>query len=314
MTVAVVDTGVSTDLPALKQRVTAVGQAAADCVGHGSFVAGLIAASPSAAIQFAGVAPQARIIAARGTDERGQATPDSVAGGISAAVKAGAAVITVSPALDRSSEALAKAVRLALQNDAVVVAAATPDPPKGTFPSKPPKARDYFPAALPGVLSVVDFDKQAKRPQNALLPRQADLSAPGDGVISVGPRGKGHLIGSGASLAAAYAAGTAALVRSAHPSMRAAEVSRYLVTTAYPADVPRLDPYAAVGSLRDTPEPEDAKVATPLVDLPDRTVAHRTISRASLVSAAGVALVIAVAWAGAAVPRARARRRGQIAG
>ena len=45
VTVGVVDSGVGTAIPALGGRVTAVGDAGTDCVGHGSFAAGLIAAA-----------------------------------------------------------------------------------------------------------------------------------------------------------------------------------------------------------------------------------------------------------------------------
>lgn len=48
-TVAVVDTGVGESAPALAGRVTAIGDAGKDCVGHGTFAAGLIAATPGAA-------------------------------------------------------------------------------------------------------------------------------------------------------------------------------------------------------------------------------------------------------------------------
>ncbi len=60
-TVAVVDTGVGESAPALAGRVTAIGDAGKDCVGHGTFAAGLIAATPGAAGGPAGLAPEARI-------------------------------------------------------------------------------------------------------------------------------------------------------------------------------------------------------------------------------------------------------------
>lgn len=95
--VAVVDTGVSAQAPTLAGRVSAVGSAGADCVGHGTFVAGLIAAAPAKNVRVAGVAQESRIIAVRGTDERGAATAASVAAGIRAATDAGAKVVQVSP-------------------------------------------------------------------------------------------------------------------------------------------------------------------------------------------------------------------------
>ncbi|MBK3638812.1 S8 family serine peptidase, partial [Streptomyces sp. MBT97] len=228
-------------------RVTAVGAAGQDCVGHGTFVAGLVAAATADGVRFAGVARRAGILAVRGTDERGAATAQSVASGIAEATAAGADVITVSSALAQGSPALTKSVEAALAKDVLVVAAAVPDPATGSSArDEDPVPRAYWPAAQSGVLSVLDVDARGQRPDDALLPRAADLAAPGDGVVGIGPRGSGHFIGSGASFAAAYAAGAAALVRSSHPDLTAAQTAARLTASAYPDDVPRLDPFAAV--------------------------------------------------------------------
>ncbi|MFI6339568.1 S8 family serine peptidase [Streptomyces sp. NPDC050535] len=308
VTVAVVDTGVSTAAPALSGRVGAVGAAAKDCVGHGSFVAGLVAAATVDGVRFAGVAQRARILAARGTDERGTATAQSVASGIRAATAAGADVITVSPALVQGSDGLTEAVEAALAKDVLVVAAAVPDPPaKPSAQDEEPTARAYWPAAQSGVLSVLDVDAQGQRPDDALLPRGADLAAPGDGVVGIGARGSGHFIGSGASFAAAYVAGAAALVRSAHPDLTAAETAARLTASAYPDVVPRLDPFAAVTEV--TPE-RTARAAAPAagaaVRLPGDDAAL-PVRRAVLFAAAGAALILLVTWAALALPRARTR-------
>ncbi|ELP69608.1 peptidase families S8 and S53 [Streptomyces turgidiscabies Car8] len=309
VTVAVVDTGVSTTAPALKGRVTAVGDAGQDCVGHGSFVAGLIAATTTDGVRFAGVAQQARIVAVRGTDARGAATAASVAAGIAAAVDAGAKVIEVSPALERGSAALTSAVEDAVAHDALVVAAAVPDPParKRASSEDAPGPRAYWPAAQEGVLSVVDVDAKGGRPDNALIARDVDLAAPGDGVVGPGPRGSGHYIGSGASFAAGFVAGAAALVRSAHPGLTAAEAASRLVSTAYPDAVPRLDPYAAVTSVgaveRGVGAPERGASA---VRLPDDAGAGPT-RRAVLFAAGGGAVLLLVVWGAVVVPRGRAR-------
>ncbi|GHH80296.1 type VII secretion-associated serine protease [Streptomyces sulfonofaciens] len=306
--VAVVDTGVSTTAPALAGAVTPVGGAAQDCVGHGTFVAGLIAAARVEGVHFAGVAQRARILAVRGTDQRGNATAGTVAAGIRAAVDAGASVIDVSPALTGNSAELRSAVSYAAGHDALVVAAAVPDPTRGTGASAPPP-RAYWPAAQPGVLSVVDVDQNGGRPRGALTPLGADLAAPGVGVIGVGPTGKGHFIGSGASLAAAYVAGTAALVRSAYPRLTAAETARRLTTAAYPAPVPRLDPYASVTSVGDSAAHHSAGAARHAapVSLPSSAAGDRATRRALLLAALGAAVVLLVGWASVIVPRGRAR-------
>ncbi|MGW1108892.1 S8 family serine peptidase [Streptomyces sp. NPDC002540] len=308
VTVAVVDTGVSLKAPALAGRVTAPGGASDDCVGHGTFVAGLIAAAPVDGVGFSGAAPQAHIVAVRGTDQRGAASDTTVAAGISAAVDAGAKVIAVSPALPRTSPRLHDAVSYAARHDALIVAAAVPDAPAGGTSTAPPPG-DYWPAAEPGVLSVVDVDVRGQRPQGAYTARHADLAAPGDGVMSVGPRGQGHFIGSGASFAAGYAAAAAAMVRSAHPGLSAAETARRLITTGYPAGVPRLDPYGALTAVSGAPpEPTAQAGDSRPVRLETDEVGARATRRALLSAGAGAGLLLVVSWAAVAVPKGRARR------
>ncbi|MCX4451794.1 S8 family serine peptidase [Streptomyces sp. NBC_01728] len=307
VTVAVVDTGVSQQAPALKGRITAADGAGTDCVGHGSFVAGLIAAAPAKGVRFAGVAQGARVLGVRGTDDRGKATAATVAAGIRAAVDAGVKVIEVSPALAQSSKALTSAVQHAADHDVLIVAAAVPDAPTAVKSSSAPPPQDYWPAAEAGVLSVLDVDVDGKRPDGAYTPRSAVLAAPGDGVVGTGPKGKGHFIGSGASLAAGYVAGTAALLRAAHRDLTAAEIVRRLTTTAYPADVPRLDPYAALTSVRDVSTGVTRAAAAEPVSLPSDEADARATRRAVLLAAGGGGIVLLVAWAAVVVPRGRAR-------
>ncbi|MFE4816984.1 S8 family serine peptidase [Streptomyces sp. NPDC056704] len=307
VTVAVVDTGVATQAPALAGRVTSVGAADGDCVGHGTFVAGLIAAAPAQQVRFAGVASGARVLAVRGTDARGAVTAASLASGIRSAAQAGAEVIVVSPALAHGSADLTAAVAYASKRDALLIAAAAPDP-TGPATASPPPTRDYWPASDSGVLSVLDLDAKGSRPANAPSPLRADLAAPGDGVVGIGPSGKGHYIGSGASLAAAYVAGTAALVRSAHPDLTAAQTASRLTGTAYPSDVPRLDPYAAVTSVRTGTAAKDDGTRESPVRLASDTSARTATHRALATAAAGVAVGLGVAWAAVFV-RLRSRRR-----
>ncbi|MEU4656110.1 S8 family serine peptidase [Streptomyces sp. NPDC023723] len=305
VTVGVVDTGVSTSAPALKGRVTAVGAAGTDCVGHGTFVAGLIAAQVEKGVEFAGVARQSRILAVRGTDERGAVTPGRVAEGIEAAVEGGAKVVTVSAAFSTDTAALRSAVKAAAKKDVLLVAAAVPDVPTGGVGEDPP-AQDFYPAASDGVLSVLDVDKNGDRPTGAYTTGSALLAAPGDGVVGIGPARDGHYIGSGASLAAGFVAGAAALVRSVHPELTAAQTASLLRSTAYPAEVPRVDPYAAVTSVLasasaapDVPRGGAAPVSMPVDE------AAGPLRRALWPAVGGLAVVVAVVWLAIIIPRGR---------
>lgn len=305
MTVGVVDTGVSSSAPALKGRVTAVGDAGTDCVGHGTFVAGLVGAAVADGVRFAGVAQQARILAVRGSDARGAVTAERVADGIRAAVNGGAKVVTVSAALAADTPTLRSAVALAAKKDVLVIAAAVPDTPATATSTDTPPARDYYPAADDGVLSVLDVDVSGKRPTGAYTTSSASIAAPGDGVVGIGPKKAGHYIGSGASLAAGFVAGAAALVRSVHPDLTATQTAALLRSSAYPADVPRLDPYAAVTSVLTgtAAAPARGDSGTP-VHLPEDKAAG-PLRRALWPASAGLAVIIAVVWLGLILPRGR---------
>ena len=155
VTVAIVDSGVDAN-PQFGDRVipgpdlvagTRRGiPAGADCVGHGTAVASIIAAAPVPGVSFTGVAPAARILSVKisGTDT----FPTSVTPqGIMDAVQFGADVINLSLDTPDDVPALRNAVEYALRHNVVVVAAAGNDlPHDSTGP--------FYPAAYPGVLAV----------------------------------------------------------------------------------------------------------------------------------------------------------------
>ncbi|GAC58890.1 peptidase S8 family protein [Gordonia hirsuta DSM 44140 = NBRC 16056] len=152
VTVAVIDTGITPHprLPALTgggDYVTS-GDGLNDCDLHGTVVAGIIAARPSAADGFAGVAPEARLLSIRqssGAFEARSRTPEArrertvgagygplstLARAIVRAAELGAKVINISevacaPADEPfDDDAVASALAIARRHDAVVVAAA----------------------------------------------------------------------------------------------------------------------------------------------------------------------------------------------
>lgn len=304
-TVALVDTGVRAAAAGLGGRVTARGAAGEDCVGHGTFLAGLIVGEGWGRTRLPGVAPGAKLLALRGTDQNGSADAALVAQAVRDATAAGADVIVVGVALPKRDEELTSAVAEAVDAGAVVVAAATPDPPNAGSRGETP-TRTYWPAGEPGVLSVAEMLPTGARPDNALPTDGVDLVAPGAGVVSGGPRGDGHYLGAGASVAAAYTAGTAALVRAARPDDTPEEIVHRLTATAYPADIPQLDAYAALTTVLGD-APVRAQAAAGPVTVRDTASADRAANRAVVFVLLGTAGVLAVLWAVVAVPRARAR-------
>ena len=255
VTVAIVDSGVDAN-PQFGGRVipgpdlvagTRPGiPPGADCVGHGTAVASIIAAAPVPGVSFTGVAPAARILSVKisGTDT----FPTSVAPqGIMDAVQFGADVINLSLATPDDVPALRNAVEYALSHNVVVVAAAGNDLPQGgTGP--------FYPAAYPGVLAV-----GAVGPGGALAAfsdrhTPVAVTAPGVNVTSAYPGTFPDAyapVQNGTSFAAAFVSGVVALVRSAHPGLSAVQVVSRIEATARGAAGPgtghgMVDPVRAV--------------------------------------------------------------------
>lgn len=306
VTVAVIDTGVATGAAGLEGRVTAEGDAGQDCVGHGTFVAGLVAGEAGGSPDLGGVAPRAKVLGLSGTDELGRPDAGKIASALRAAASAGADVITVSAALPERDADLTAAVAAARKAGAVVVAAAAPDPSRAG--ADPAPSRKYWPASEPGVVSVVGILPSGDRPDHALRTPDVDLAAPGAGIVSGGPRGDGSYLGSGPSSAAAFVAGAAAVVRGAYPDASADEVVRRLLSTAYPARIPQLDPYAAVTGVLGFAGHAAERGDPGPVRMRSTAEADRATGRATWLALGGVAGVLAVLWTVFTLSRARARR------
>lgn len=303
VTVAVIDTGV--DQTAVPSDVVADG--GEDCVGHGTVVASLIAAPVKEGVGVAGLAPGARIMAVRGTDRSGGATPASIAGGIDAAVAAGARVLCVAAVTPTDDPVLGQAAERAVAAGAVVIAAAGPDiTSAGSGPAGP-----YYPAAYPGVVSVTAVGPDGTGDvRSGIKPAAGSLAAPGILVVGTGPGG-GQVVGVGPAFAAAHVAAAAALVRSYLPRASASEIVQRLRRTSFTAGDGRvIDPLAAMTAVaavdHTAPPSRDALVVAPAPDLvPARTAAWAVTGTVVLV-------MCLIAAAAAVVPRGR--RRGWRAG
>ncbi|MBB2940609.1 hypothetical protein FB565_000313 [Actinoplanes lutulentus] len=267
--VAVIDTGVSDKAPALAGAVwpggdvVGGGPARDDCLGRGTALAGIVAARPIAGTALAGMAPEATILPVRVVDAAGRLQPQALAAGIGFAVDQRASVILVGSGVAEDSPALRDAVIRATAANSLIVAAATIAGQQSVTAGQTPPVS--YPAAYPLVLSVSEAGAD-------LSGQQVDLIAPAAGAYSIGPTGDGHYRVGGPAVAAAYVAGTAALVRSYHPGLRWAQVHERLLST---AEAPAagttgpatLDAYAAVAALT-SPRPPAAPPRGGAVTMP----------------------------------------------
>ncbi|WP_431916650.1 type VII secretion-associated serine protease mycosin [Micromonospora wenchangensis] len=278
VTVAVVDSGVDRRHPQLRGRVLdgadfldPGGDGTRDCAGHGTGVASIIAAGEGAGVAFRGLAPGARILPVRVSEQqvvegREAGRTVSAAGFAQAvrwAVDHDADVLNLSVVLYADDPAVREAIDYALRRDVVVVAAAG-----NLHDAGDPLP---YPAAYDGVLGVGAVTPTGVRAPFSQVGPYVDLVAPGADVLMAAP-GQGHRQAEGTSYAAPFVAGTAALLRQYRPELDAAEVARRIVGTTDPAPGGRkggygagvLNPYRAVVETGGAPRP----VARPTTALP----------------------------------------------
>lgn len=198
-----------------------------DYIGHGTKVAGIIAARPEQGTGFVGLAPESTIIPILQNDGKGGGKVLSLAQSIDHAVKAGAHVINISQDTAeplKPDSALKKAVDRALAKDVVVVASAGNDGLDG-------KAKETYPASYDGVLAVASSDRNNERAPFSQSGDFVGIAAPGVDMVSTVPGG-GHCTDNGTSFSAPYVAAVAALLRAEHKDWKAHEIVAQLEQTA----------------------------------------------------------------------------------
>jgi len=192
---------------------------------HGTFVAGILSAMRNSTAPA--ICPNCTLLvrpifaeATSGREHMPSATPQELAAAIIECIDAGARVINLSLALAQPStkgeQALEEALNQAVRRGVIVVAAAGN---QGTLGSSAITRH-------PWVITVVACDLQG-RPMNesnlgSSIGRRG-LSAPGDGITSLGAEGKPLTLG-GTSVAVPFVTGTIALLWSEFPTTTAAQI------------------------------------------------------------------------------------------
>jgi thermitase len=231
ITVAVLDTGADLSHPALAGRLVqgfdfvdldadpseegVYGQDAA--YGHGTHVAGLVAL----------VAPDAKIMPLRILKPDGTGNSWLLAQAIRYAANYGVGVINLSYSVKQRSllidEVLSEVT--SAQPGAVVAAAAGNS--GGTDPE--------YPAAegVPGLLAVAASTRSDRLADFSTRGSWVSVAAPGELIVSSVPldSGSAYAAWSGTSMAAPLTAGTAALVRAAHPNLKPAQVAQRIIVS-----------------------------------------------------------------------------------
>lgn len=203
--VAVIDTGVRLSHPDLKDNIAGgynvlnPSQPPLDAQGHGTHVAGIIAASNNN-FGVVGVAPNAKILAVKALDDTGYATNSQIAEAILWAAENGAQVINLSVGTASSSITLKRAVEYAFTKNITIVASSGNDGKKGIS----------YPAAYDNVISVGSSNFIDARSWFSNYGNKLDYVLPGERILSTYTYPE-YVFQDGTSMAAPHAAGLAAL-------------------------------------------------------------------------------------------------------
>jgi type VII secretion-associated serine protease mycosin len=340
--VAVIDTGVDMSHQQLKDAVDAAdghnflpknlkdketkepidrgnANATKDPVGHGTRVAGIIAARPAKGTGFVGLAKDATIIPIEQNDAQGDGTSTTLAQSIEWAVSHKADVINISQDTTGDKDpgaALETAVEKAIHKGVVVVASSGNDGADG-------KSKDTYPAAYPGVLSVGASDRNNERAYFSQSQKHLSVAAPGVDMVSTVPGG-GHCAEDGTSFSAPYVAAVAALIKQKHPDWTVQNIVAQIEQTADRSDPKHTDGLGwgivdPVRALTDdsqkitAPHAHEGLTGVEPPRLPKlvlgETPAERTARYGTYVTVGAAVLVAALAGTAVAVRDARRRQQ-----
>lgn len=227
--VAVIDTGVDLDhpdlIPALLPNGYNFGDGNTiphDVLGHGTRVAGIIAARQNNALGVSGLAPEARILPIK-INAGGQNTfsSDRLAKAIFYAVEQGARIINLSLTVDQETRTVQEAIQSALDKGIIVVAAA------GNI-----GGAVEFPATMPGVFAVAATDQSRRLSSSSNWGSEILVAAPGSNVLSTALGGGiAAAIPGGTSFAAPVVSATIADMWSINPALPVDVIARQLRET-----------------------------------------------------------------------------------
>ncbi|GAA3881801.1 S8 family peptidase [Streptomyces sedi] len=290
-----------------------------DCPGHGTAVAGVIAAGRGQGDRMTGVAPGASVYPVRIADGVDRATPATLAAAVDDAVAAEVDVLNLSFAYPVDVEPLRDAVARAVGAGVLVVAAA------GNEGTEADEETPMYPAAYEGVLTVGAVGEDGQPLESSNAGEWVDLAGYGQELAVLAPGG-GYRVEAGTSFATAQVSGAAALVLSRFPDLTAAEVAERLTASATPVGggpgartgAGIVDPFAALTHLEgEAAEGSDEAAARPghiqVRPIPDDPPLLGATAATALAWTGGLLLAVVLGLLGAPAVR-RAARRGWRAG
>lgn len=242
--VAVIDTGVAGNHPDLAGRVvtgtdyvTAGGNGFADGNGHGTHVAGIIAATANNSIGIAGLAQGVKVMAIRALDDNGSGWGSDVSQGIVYATDHGVSAINLSLG-GEADDVTRTAIAYATSHNVIVAAAAGNERADGNPVT--------YPAAYPDVIGVAASDSTNAIADFSNTGSYVDVTAPGVRIASTFPA-SGYRYLSGTSMATPFVTAAVALLKAADPTLTPAQVTSALERSSVDLGTWGRDDYSGYG-------------------------------------------------------------------
>jgi thermitase len=250
ITIAVLDTGVSFSHPDLKGKLLRGRDMynndddPSDDEGHGTYTAGVAAASTDNGTGVAGICWSCKILPVKVLGSRGQGDDATIASGIRWAVDQGVRIISMSLGGPDDTDVIRDAVAYAHGHNVLIIAASGNGQAEGNLPN--------YPAAYPTVLAVSATNSTDGVTGFSTTGSFVDIAAPGVGLWStIWIRGEGDTYGvaNGTSAACPHVAGAAALALSLRPDLTADQLAEVLEAGADDQGAPGKDPEYGYGRL-----------------------------------------------------------------
>lgn len=285
--VAVIDSGIDGNHPDLVGRIATGGfnfveqnSDVTDDNGHGTNVAGVIAANSNNGLGIAGVSGpyNVSVLPLKTARADGTSTVADNVKAIDYAIRKNVDVINISQGGPSFSTFEQDAIRRAVDAGILIVASAGNDAQKGNPP--------MYPASYADVISVGSIGKMNSRSTFSNYNDLVDLVAPGE-QISTTDRYNSYVYVSGTSFSAPIVAGTAAILKATVPELTIQQMTDILTSTATDLGVPGKDPQYGYGMLN--AEKAAAKLANlnvPVTGLKlNKTAVNLLVSEKTILSA-----------------------------
>ncbi len=307
--VAVIDTGVDLDHPDLVANLdldndydfVSNDTTSNDLNGHGTHVAGIVAAVADNVTGVAGTAPGVRVVPIKVIGANTGTTSDFIEG-LEYAADLGVEVANMSlgstgAEIGASGVVLMQEAVDYARSKGVVLIAATGN--NASSANYNPATGIYYPAACVGVIGVGATGRYDNRASYSNYGAGVDIVAPGgdgsSGILSTYPNDRYSYL-SGTSMASPHVTGAAALILSHVPAATPAEVEAALLSTAKDLGAPGWDQYYGFGLVQLRAAIDSMEVPSPQVfrlEGVDRYMTAIAVSRSTFETGTATTTVLA---------------------